>query len=356
MPITEAQMNTADMERLAYDGHVCAECGGRLVVAGGAKEYGGYILRCGNDIKHTGITRHDIKNEAEVAEIRRVRKMDSTALTTMDKTTMLGRIEQARFPQQLTKQDKDLLAVAAISYGFDPLMKEISIFQGQPYISIDGRYRKAQETGLLDGVSTRPATKTEKVDWDIPDGDYFFRAEVRVKGASCPFVGWGRVFAGETMGGKGFKPVEKNPQRMAEKRAEAQALRKAFHIPLPSVEDIGAPEENGKTDYIEGDIVPPAKPANPPPDAPGRATVATAEPVQEKAQGDDKAGRFDKAWLDETLKLAHWKPGTLQTWIKNTLKENVSGTIYEMVATLPADKQEKLAEQLQGLRETAGQP
>jgi len=31
-------------------------------------------------------------------------------------------------------------------------------------------------------------------------------------------------------------------QRMAEKRAEAQALRKAFHINLPSIEDIGSPD------------------------------------------------------------------------------------------------------------------
>jgi len=44
--------------------------------------------------------------------------------------------------------------------------------------------------------------------------------------------------------GQGFQPVQNNPQRMAEKRAEAQALRKAFHIPLPSIEDIGLPEED----------------------------------------------------------------------------------------------------------------
>ena len=61
-----------------------------------------------------------------------------------------------------------------ITYGFDPLMGEISIYQGRPYVSIDGRYRKAQETGNLDGVSTRPANKQEREDWQIPVGDFFF--------------------------------------------------------------------------------------------------------------------------------------------------------------------------------------
>ena len=127
-------------------------------------------------------------------------------------------------------------------------MGEVTIYQGRPWVSIDGRYRKAQETGDLDGVETRPANKQEREDWGIPEGDYFFRAEVYRKGASHPFVGWGRVRGSETKPGSKndpdstFKPIQSNPQRMAEKRAEAMGLRKGFHIPLPSIEDIGTPE------------------------------------------------------------------------------------------------------------------
>jgi len=178
--------------------------------------------------------------------------MKGTELQAMTETQMMERVNLARFPQDLTIQDKRLLAQVAISYGFDPLMGEVSIYQGRPYVSIDGRYRKAQETGNLDGVLTKPATKQEKEDWQIPDSDFFCRAEVYCKEASHPFVGWGRVRLAETQGGKGFKPVETNPQRMAEKRAESQALRKAFHIPLPSVEDIGTEEvdETLKTSMV----------------------------------------------------------------------------------------------------------
>lgn len=238
MPLTEVQMSYEDMLQAVNQGYLCAECQSVLTVAwGGNIGLNEYILRCGRDVKHNGITRHDKKYEQTLKERF---SMDSTALMTLGETGMLQRIEMARFPQDLTKEDKRLLAQVAITYGFDPLMGEVTIYQGRPFVSIDGRYRKAQETGRLDGVESRPATKQEREDWQITEGDYFFRAEVYVIGASHSFLGWGRVHKAETIGGKGYKPIEKNPQRMAEKRAEAQALRKAFHIPLPSVEEIGS--------------------------------------------------------------------------------------------------------------------
>uniref|UniRef100_A0A6M3IXD5 Uncharacterized protein n=1 Tax=viral metagenome TaxID=1070528 RepID=A0A6M3IXD5_9ZZZZ len=259
--------------------------------------------------------------------------MDSTALTTMDKTTMLARINQAKFPQDLTPVDKDLLAVAAITYGFDPIMKEISIYQGNPFISIDGRYRKAQESGLLDGVETRPANKQEREDWSIPVEDYFFRSEVFVKGAGRPFVGWGRVFAKEALPGSRndpkstFKPIQSNPQRMAEKRAEAQALRKAFHIPLPSIEDIGLPEYDIDSTAIEvnkdtGEIidkpkaieakatpqkVAPAKKQEPAVTPPQSTPAVKQESPQEyTATEQEPQPLIDMDWLKESLQSLNW--------------------------------------------------
>jgi len=267
--ITESEIPRAEMLRAADAGYLCAECQGRLVVAwGGAYNHNGWILRCGNSYQHKGVTRHDVKYETK---IREGLSMDSTALTKLDEKQMAARIDMAKFPQDLTVADKRLLTQVAISYGFDPLMKEVSIYQGNAYVSIDGRYRKAQESGKLDGVATRPATEQERMEWGIPAGDYFFRAEVRVTGAAFPFVGWGRVFEREVSGGKGFKPVETNPQRMAEKRAEAQALRKAFHIPLPSLEDIGLlPDvppavkvEEVKSPAVLDALLPPAPARNP---------------------------------------------------------------------------------------------
>ncbi len=188
--------------------------------------------------------------------------MESNTLMTMDEAKMLLRVEMARFPQDLTVDEKKLLAQVAITYGFDPLMGEVTIYEGRPFVSIDGRYRKAQESGRLDGVETRPATKQERADWQIPDEDWFFRSEVYVKDASHSFIAWGRVRVSETKPGSRrqgdatstYKPIQNNPQRMAEKRAEAQALRKAFHIPLPSFEDIGSPDYDVDSTAVRVDI------------------------------------------------------------------------------------------------------
>jgi len=183
--------------------------------------------------------------------------MESKTLMAMSPTEMTNRINSARFPQELTLADKKVLAMAAITYGFDPLMGEISIYQGRPYISIDGRYRKAQETGLLAGVRTTPTTQKERELWQIPDGDFFFKSEVYIRNSNIPFVGYGRVRAAEINTSGKFKPVDVNPQRMAEKRAEAQALRKAFHIPLPSIEVKGTEDDENTpmVNYDTGEII-----------------------------------------------------------------------------------------------------
>jgi hypothetical protein len=242
--ITETEMTLSDMKRIAGDGHLCGECGGRLVVAW---INGGHVLRCSN-LKHSTITSHDYKNEERIRRYR----MDSTALTKLTKAQMMERVKMGpKFVQDLTPAEQEKLGLLASFYGFDAAMGEMTIYQGRPYISIDGRYRKAQETGKLAGVNTIPATAAERKAWEIPDGDYFFKAIVKVRDGDniSEFTGWGRVFAAETKPGSKndpnskYKPIQSNPQRMAEKRAEAQALRKAFHIDLPSIEDVGTPDD-----------------------------------------------------------------------------------------------------------------
>lgn len=239
------------------------------------------------------MTKHDRKMDEHFRIVREVEKVDTVSLQKMDENQMLGRIALAKFPKDLSIPERKLLAQVALSYGLDPLMGEITIYQGNPWVSIDGRYRKAHETGQLDGVETRPATHEERESWQIPAGDYFFRAEVRKTGCSFPFVGWGRVRKAETAG-QGYKPVENNPQRMAEKRAEAQALRKAFYLPLPSIEDMG----NGQTEYIEGEcqVVPEVEqPVNQPVEPP-------VEPVELAKLKFANVGEFYTACLQH-LKL-----------------------------------------------------
>jgi len=305
----------------------CAVCQGKLIAFLDAETKQPFVA-CADWLRtgHLGITSHNLEYEKYMKERKEMYKMDTKALMVMTETHMMARINMAKFPQELTIPEKKLLAQIAITYGFDPLMGEVTIYQGRPFVSIDGRYRKAQETNRLDGVESRPATKQERIDWQIPDGDYFFCAAVSVKGASKPFVGWGRVHNAETVGGKGFKPVEKNPQRMAEKRAEAQALRKAFHIPLPSAEDIGSPDNevigniNVKTGEItvEGECkeIPTetAQPVAEQPKAPESTTATKAEPqtLAEKAFDGLQSAGSNKAPADL---------GKLYLWIMANVKD-----------------------------------
>lgn len=265
MPITEDQMSHDELKRIANNPRYhCGVpgCDGNLTLAwGGGVGYNCYILRCNKNLEHNLISKYNRKEEEYLQMVKEQVGKDSTSLMKMDEAQMLARVEMAKFPQALTAPDKKLLAIACITYGFDPIMSELTIYQGKPFVQIDGRYRKAQETGNLDGVESRPATSEERKTWEIPEGDKFFRAEVYVKGSSRPFVGWGRVFERETKirsdhPGDAYKPIVTNPARMAEKRAEAQALRKAFHIPLPSAEYIGSyEEEEPLVDTSTGEII-----------------------------------------------------------------------------------------------------
>ena len=304
MPI--ADMTVEEMQRTAKT-HLCGVCFGPLNVAW---VNGAWVLRCKN-LEHNTITRRKPKSEREKEEQRiwrELNKVDSNALMAMPEAKMLERVGQARFPKDLTLAEKKLVASVAVTYGLDPLMHEISVYQGSIYVQIDGRLRKAQETGLFDGVSTRPATQAEREAWEVKAGDKFIHADVFKKGASHPFEAWGRVTKEEIDRAKNssdksyFLPIVNDPMGHAEKRAVARGLKRAFHIPLPSEEDIGFNAAGKLVDTSTGEVIegtatviessqqaPPA-PAPPiPPVEPAKASSeATTSPTSQELTDTEK--------------------------------------------------------------------
>jgi hypothetical protein len=103
---------------------------------------------------------------------------------------------------------------------------ELIIYQGKPYVCIDGRIRQAHTTGLLTGIEKRPATSLERRDYDCPDDARLWVVKVYRRGSDRAFVGWGEA------GGKNDRnPVSKEkPAQMAKKRALYDALRSAFPV------------------------------------------------------------------------------------------------------------------------------
>jgi len=295
-------MSVEEMLR-ASKNHICAECGAFLKVSW-SNERNRYALVCERFAEHNGIRR--LGRDPEVAEIRNKLKgepiqMETTALQKLGPQAMMERVNQARFPKDLTIADRQLIAKISIEYGLDPLFNELMIYQGRPYITIDSRRRKAQETEKLDGISARPATKEEKEARRVPAEDYLYIAEVWVKGASHPFLGVGRVKAEETTGDKHL-PIVKDPAAQCEKRAEAQALRRAFHIPLPSFEEIveGEFEVISETRQSSKSKSTPQKTKTTATAPPGKGTIT--QPQKSKIWADAEKMGYSESEVDALIK------------------------------------------------------
>jgi len=232
----------------------CAECGGKLALRYDMDAHKDYLV-CSENESHEGLRK---KRPENLKQTRREISMDSVALTKLGEPGMMQRIEMARFPQALKPEEKAMLATVALSYGLDPIMNELTIYQGRPYPTVNAWYRKSQETGLFDGMDSRPANEQERKERNAVEGDLLYRCEVWRRGASHPFVGWGRVRAEERKGSPHL-PIVKESDRMAEKRAEMMAMRKAFSIPMPSITWEEAVEaditvDKGTGEIIEGEV------------------------------------------------------------------------------------------------------
>jgi len=255
MPIYEEDMPAAEMELAVNAGKKCGECGGLLVTAwGGSMDYHGYILRCGNDINHNTILSVGRKTKAEVEGQNIFRGYSMKALTEYTPTEMVVRATSAGlFPQTMTIQQKQAIGVICVEYGLDPLMGELQIYQGRPFVTMAARLRKAHEALMpLAGISTRPASETEKLARGYLATDFVMIAEAYKQNGEQrlgPFVGWGIVKQTEidrnVANAKAHNrsadslPVVNDPTQHAEKRAISRSLRMGWHIPLPTFEDIG---------------------------------------------------------------------------------------------------------------------
>lgn len=342
MPIYEPDLSYEDMQKAQHT-FKCAQCGGILTLAWSAQQ-NSYVLRCGQVLEHKGVV--PLGRDPWIQEINaRLRGgpeiMETTALQKLDPKQMLERVNQARFPKDLTVQDRLLIAKVSKEYGLDPIFGELMIYQGRPYVTIDARRRKAQETGNLDGIDARPANKQERLARQVADGDYLFKAEVWVKGASHPFEGWGTVREAETKGDPHL-PIVKDPAAQAEKRAEAQGLRRAFHLPLPSFEEI---VEGEFTEVTAGGEV--AKSKSSPPKATPSPTAPTTNNRLTPAQRNKIWGDASKMGYkeDEVHKIIKYKWGVESV---NDLTVPQASALIDMIARgegIPATKPEEVGEE-----------
>lgn len=122
---------------------------------------------------------------------------------------------------RLAPEQRELALNIAQRYELDVMLKHLVMVDGKPYITRDGLLHVAHRSGNLDGIET-----TEPV---IVDKFWTARCSVYRKDMSRPFTYGGRY------------PVDgqnrKFAPEMAIKVAEVMALRRAFDVAAPAMEE-----------------------------------------------------------------------------------------------------------------------
>jgi hypothetical protein len=123
-------------------------------------------------------------------------------------------------------EQREIAIAIANKYELDLLLKHLVLVEGRPYITRDGLLWIAHRSGVLDGIEvSEPVVKTI-----AGLGEFWFAtARVYRKDMSRPFEFSGRypVKGGNTR----YAP------EMAVKVAESMALRRAFNVSAPTVDE-----------------------------------------------------------------------------------------------------------------------
>lgn len=158
---------------------------------------------------------------------------------------------------KLAPEQRELALNIAGRYGLDLMLKHLVIIEGRPYITRDGLIHVAHRSGVFDGIEVTDPVKT--------DGYWRARCSVYRTDKTRPFTYPGRYPAA---GGN-----QKYNEEMAIKVAEVAALRRAFDVSAPTVEE-----------RWEGEDA--ALPAAPAPGA-SLAEIAAAKAAALTAPGDE---------------------------------------------------------------------
>ena len=233
--------------------HTCGECPGGLGVAwGGFAGIKEWVLRCNKDTGHVRI-RPKIYS-------RRGFEMPGNALATtgMGKAEMVERVKTASeigmvatdFSGALSPAHRVMVASMALAYGLDPLMGELAILYGKPFVTLKARRRKDTENGHKPDISFRLLTLDEQ--------EYFEKTEVLKSGDAAIYcilkTEWGTTVEGIGTVHKGERnpAVGKNPLEMLQKRAEARAREMAYGslAGMPLAESVGVVESTSEIIFL----------------------------------------------------------------------------------------------------------
>ena len=125
----------------------------------------------------------------------------------------------------------------AHKYGLDPYRGHVVLMYGKPYITADAYYYHAFQRDIPYSINSSPLDHDQRVDYRVAEYDHAWTATVRRHDTGGEFTGLGIVTVEEMTATSDRNPdqlkspvVARYPWQLAQKRAEWQALRRAFPI------------------------------------------------------------------------------------------------------------------------------
>ena len=228
--------------------NVCTEHHSPVVVAWHSGEKC-WTLRCGEDHYPDTLTRqlsltqeHKAGKESPSPLKENVEKGMRRRQMSQGKRVLLGELEgvpnkdlatgELLYPEQVKA-----LMDYAFKYHLDPFRGHLVLMYGKPYITIDGYLFYAKGTGWPYTLSARPMTTQEEKQYKVGKTDHAWLGEVKFTDSGATFTGQG-IVTYEEMTAKSSRDETKlrspvvaaHPWQLAQKRAEWQALRRAFPI------------------------------------------------------------------------------------------------------------------------------
>ena len=228
--------------------YVCKEDGGYLSVCWDGK-LNAHVLHCQHDHIPEEVTRQPTLTEMykqgqklpEPVEsnIKKGIEKRAARLPQAPKAVTMGGIPTTDLGtgELLTKDTIIALCEYAWTYKLDPARGHVCLMHGKPYITIDGYLYHAHQTGKIFTLASRPLAKEEFSLFQIKEGSHAWMSTVTFAGSGNYVTGLGIVTPEELTDKSKRHPdqlaspvVAAHPWQMAQKRAEWQALRRAFPI------------------------------------------------------------------------------------------------------------------------------
>ena len=237
--------------------------------------------------------------------------MTTQALVTQENINQ--KLSLMRFGTPPNAQALVILAQAAVAYDLDPVLGEITYYEGKPYITCDGWYRKVSGCQLYDGEEKRTLSHEEAKPMRLvccPEA-VIVGVKAHRKGRTFASEAYGRACSVHVYRGNATEKAF--PYDLALKRARVKAYRLDFRdqlpiINLPTWEDADTIEGTATATTINNEPVNPVTGELPAMPAPARLE-APAPPARKS---------LSKAEASELMTVAEsmgWDGPGLREWL-----------------------------------------